>query len=493
MAVTEKDLREENRDDSSQSTASHSVLCVDLDGTLLKTDLLWECIISLLKASPSALFGMPFWLLQGRARFKQKLAERARVDVTTLPYNPDLLAFLTAQRQQGRHLVLVTAADGSLAQNVANHLGLFDEVLHSQEGRNLKGEAKAELLLNKFAQTGFDYVGNSTDDLPAWKAARAGYIVGDKKLIRRASSVVRVEGVFERPTASFLTWLRAFRGHHWAKNLLLFLPLLLAHRLQLPSLLITAAGFLLFSFCASSLYILNDLLDLHSDRAHPWKGKRPFASGETPIPVGLLVSALLIVVTIALSFSISIPFGAVLAAYSAATLWYSLQLKRLVLVDVFVLSSFYSLRIWAGSLLTSVPLSDWFLVFSLFFFLALAMAKRYSELTHAGHLVQTGKSGRAYNENDRALLMHLGVGSSFSAVVIFALYIHSKEVLSLYPRPEFLFLICPAILYWLSRLWLKANRGELDEDPVTLSIRDPISYAVAALVILVMLISSHAG
>jgi len=493
MAVIVRDVHEENRDDTASSTSLHSVLCVDLDGTLLRTDLLWECIISLLKEKPAALFGMPLWILQGRARFKQKLAELARVDVATLPYNRDLVEFLTAERQKGRRVVLATAADGALAQNVANHLGLFDEVFHSSEGQNLKGKTKAALLQSKFAETGFDYAGNSTDDLPVWKAARAGYVVGDEKLVRGASSVVRVERVFERPTATYMTWLRALRGHHWAKNTLLFLPLLLAHKLRLVPLLLTTAGFLLFSFCASSLYILNDLLDLHSDRAHPWKGKRPFASGETSISMGLLVSSLLIVVTIMAGFSLSIAFGRVLAVYSAATLWYSLQLKRLVLIDVFVLSSFYSLRIWAGSLLTSTPLSDWFLGFSLFFFLALAMAKRYSELAHAGLLVQTGNSGRAYNEEDRALLMQLGVGSSYSAVVIFALYIHSKEVLSLYPKPEYLFLICPAILYWLSRLWLKANRGELHEDPVTLSIRDPVSYAVAALVILVMLISSRVG
>jgi phosphoserine phosphatase len=380
---------------------------VDLDGTLLKTDLIWECIISLLKVRPFLLFRIPFWLLEGRAGFKRRLAQWAPVDASTLPYRSELLEFLSTQRQLGRRIVLVTAADGSLAESVANYIGLFDEVLHSEEGVNLEGRIKAELLQSKFSQIGFGYIGNSTSDLPVWKPARGGYVVGNKKLIRQASSVAAIEGVFETQTASVSTWVRALRGHHWAKNLLLFLPLLLAHKMRLRPLLTVAAGFLLFSFCASSIYILNDLLDLHSDRAHPWKGKRPFASGETSIPMGLLVSALLVTATIALGFWLSIPFGAVLIAYSAATLWYTVQLKRLALVDVFVLSSFYSLRIWAGSLVASVPLSDWFLGFSLFFFLALAMAKRYSELTHAGRLVQSGNSGRAYNQEDRELLMHL--------------------------------------------------------------------------------------
>ena len=493
MRLIGKDLREKDHRDCTQGAPSRTVLCVDMDGTLLKTDLIWECIISLLKVRPFLLFRIPFWLLEGRAGFKRRLAQWAPVDVSTLPYRSELLEFLSTQRQLGRRIVLVTAAEGSLAESVANHIGLFDEVLHSEEGVNLEGKIKAELLQSKFSQIGFDYIGNSTADLPVWKAARGGYVVGDKKLVHRASSVAPINGVFETQTASVSTWIRALRGHHWAKNLLLFLPLLLAHKLHLRPLLTVAAGFLLFSLCASSIYILNDLLDLHSDRAHPWKGKRPFASGETSIPMGLLVSALLVTATIALGFWLSIPFGAVLIAYSAATLWYSVQLKRLALVDVFALSSFYSLRIWAGSLVASVPLSDWFLGFSLFFFLALAMAKRYSELTHAGRLVQSGNSGRAYNREDRELLMHLGVGSSFSAVVIFALYIHGKEVSSLYPRPDLLFFICPAILYWLSRLWLKANRGELDEDPVTLALGDPVSYVIAALILIVLLFSSHAG
>jgi len=490
QVIQKKPLTEEHRD-SSESYPPRSVLCVDLDGTLLKTDMMWECVISLLKVNPAALLGAPAWLLQGRAGFKRKLAQRAIVDVATLPYQSDLLEFLSSQRQLGRRIVLVTAADGSLAQSVALHLGLFDEVLHSEEGLNLKGKTKAELLQSKFSKTGFAYIGNSRADLPVWKAARAGYVVGSKQLARRASAVTAIEGVFEKPTASVWTWLRAFRGHHWAKNLLLFLPLLLAHKLRSGPLLTVAAGFLLFSFCASSIYILNDLLDLHSDREHPWKRKRPFASGETSIPMGLLVSALLVTVTILLGFWLSVSFGGVLTAYSAATLWYTLQLKRLALVDVFVLSSFYTLRIWGGSLVSSVPLSEWFLGFSLFFFLALAMAKRYSELTHAGSLVESGNSGRAYSQADRGLLMHLGIGSTFSAVVIFALYTQSKEVLNLYPRPNLLLLICPVILYWLSRLWLKANRGELDEDPVTLSLGDPVSYLVAALIIFMLLLSSR--
>ncbi|MCU1306524.1 MAG: Decaprenyl-phosphate phosphoribosyltransferase [Acidobacteriaceae bacterium] len=496
MHEIEKYADEVNSSDSPRDIlpqSSSSVLCVDLDGTILKTDLMWECIISLIKVQPLALLMLPFWLIQGRAVLKRQLAEHGRVDVTTLPYRTDLLAFLATQRDQGRHIALVTASDNSLAERVATHLGLFDEVHGTREGRNLKGEEKAALLQAKFSSAGFDYIGNSSADLPAWKVARTGYVIGNRRFAQRVASIVRVEGVFESEPASILSWFRALRGHHWAKNMLLFLPLLLSHKLELRPLLATAVGFFLFSLCASSIYIMNDLLDLHSDRAHPWKANRPFASGETSVPAGLVISALLVGASIAFGFWLSTAFACVLITYVIATLWYSIQLKCVPLVDVFVLSGFYSIRIWAGSVITSVPLSDWFLAFSFFFFFSLATAKRYSELVHANELVQSGNSGRAYAQGDRELFVHLGVGSSFSAVVILALYVHSKEVLSLYRRPELLLLICPTVLYWLSRLWFRANRGELDEDPVVLSIRDPVSYAVAAVILAVLLFSSYAS
>jgi len=309
-------------------------------------------------------------------------------------------------------------------------------------------------------------------------------------LTGKTEAVTRVEDAFDSRPAAWRTWLSALRIHHWAKNVLLLLPLLLAHRFDFHELRATALGFLLFSLCASSIYIVNDVLDLHSDRLHPWKSKRPFASGEASIPYGLLVSGSLAVSTIALSFLLNVQFALVLILYVLTTLFYSVYLKRVVLLDVFVLSAFYAIRIWAGALVATVPLSDWFLAFSLFFFLSLATAKRYSELLHAGALVGSGKSGRGYVEADRALLLPLGIGSSFAAVIILALYEHSQELLLLYPRPEPLLLICPIILYWLSRIWLKAGRGELNEDPLTLSIRDPVTYAVAAAILLVMIYSA---
>ena len=475
---------------AASALASEAPLCVDLDGTLVRTDLAWECILSLFKSQPLALFLIPVWLLRGRAQAKRELADRAKLDVAVLPYRAECVSFLNGQRAQGRRIGLVTAADNSLAEKVAEHLGLFDFVYGTHGGQNLKGETKAALLRKEFGEGGYEYIGDSPADLPVWKDSRAAYVVGSPGLVLKVQAVARVEGVFESQPASMQTWLSALRVHHWVKNALLFLPLLLAHRFTFGALRDTTFGFLLFGLCASSIYIVNDLLDLHSDRAHPWKSKRAFASGEASIPGGLSVSVLLAGLTVALGLWLNVQFGLVLILYILTTVLYSVYLKQVVLLDIFVLSSFYVIRIWAGALVASVPLSDWFLAFSLFFFLSLATAKRYSELVHASELVDSGKSGRGYIASDRQLLMPLGIGSSFAAVIILALYQHSQELLSLYPRPEPLLLICPILLYWLSSIWLKAGRGKLDDDPLTLSIRDPMTFGVAAAILLVMAYSA---
>jgi 4-hydroxybenzoate polyprenyltransferase len=459
------------------------VLCVDLDGTLIRGNVLWECVLALLKTRPSTLLLLPFWLLAGRASLKQKLAARIQLDPARLPYRQAVLDLLQREKANGRRIALVTAADRELAETISSHLGLFDEV-HGSDGQlNLKGANKAAFLAQHFAQTGFEYVGDSAADIEVWRNARGAYVVGTEARAGQAAAVTTLKAAILEPRATLRTsirlWINALRGHHWAKNLLLFLPLALSHNLAVESIFRTLAGFVLFGCCASGLYILNDLLDLHSDREHPWKKGRPFAAGEISIPEGLLASFVLLSVALGLSFLLDVQFGLALLGYAALTMLYSLYLKKIALLDVFVLSSFYSFRILAGALISDTPLSQWFLAFSMFFFLSLAMAKRYSELLHASDLVKSGNSGRGYHAGDRELLLSLGVGSSFSAVVIFSLYVHSQDVIRLYLSPEYLFLLCPIVLYWLSRTWLMAHRGELKEDPVTLAIRDPVSYGVA--------------
>jgi 4-hydroxybenzoate polyprenyltransferase len=459
------------------------VLCVDLDGTLIRGDLLWECVLILLKTRPVTLLLLPFWLFSGRAPFKRKLAASIHLNPACLPYREQVLDLIQQQKSAGRRIALVTAADQNLAETISSYIGLFDEV-HGSDGHiNLKGANKAAFLEQKFGRDndgdGYEYVGDSTADLAVWRNACAAHVVGTQARAEQAAAVTTLKSTIAVPRPSFRTWINALRGHHWAKNLLLFLPMFLAHNLAAGPLVRTFIGFALYGFCASGLYILNDLLDLHSDREHPWKKKRPFAAGEISIPEGLIASAVLLSTALGLGFFLNTKFGFALLGYAALTMLYSLYLKKIALLDVFILSSFYSFRILAGALITGTPLSQWFLAFSMFFFLSLAMAKRYSELLHAKDLVLAGNSGRGYHAGDRELLLALGVGSSFSAVVIFSLYVHSQDVGLLYSTPEFLFLLCPIVLYWLSRTWLLAHRGELKEDPVTLAIRDPVSYGVA--------------
>lgn len=455
------------------------VLCVDLDGTLIRGDLLWECVLDLLKTRPFTLFLLPCWMLAGRAHLKRQLAARTHLNPARLPYRPEVLELLRQEREAGRRMALVTAADRELAEAIARYLDLFDEV-HASDGQvNLLGKNKAAFLAQRFPEPGFDYVGDSAADVEVWRKARGAYVVGSKRRTEQAAAVTELKATFLDPPTSFRTWINAVRGQHWAKNLLLFLPLVLSHNILLEPIVRTFFGFVLYGACASGLYILNDLLDLHSDREHPWKKQRPFAAGEISIPQGLLASLILLGVALGFGFVLEASFGLALLGYAALTMWYSLQLKKIALIDAFVLSSFYSFRLLAGALISGTPLSQWFLAFSMFFFLSLAMAKRYSELVHAGNLIKSGNSGRGYRGDDRELLMALGVGSSFAAVVILSLYVHSQEVRVLYLSPEYLLLLCPIVLYWLSRNWLLAHRGELKEDPVTLAIRDRVSYGVA--------------
>jgi 4-hydroxybenzoate polyprenyltransferase len=464
-------------------------LCVDLDGTLIKSDMVWEYLTLLIKQSPWSLFLVPFWFLRGRSYLKHCLASRLVMRVDMLPYRDEVLRFLQAEHQSGRRIVLVTAADQAVAEQVAAHVGIFDEVHGSTQELNLKGCEKAEFLSRSFGVGGFEYVGDSHADLPAWRAAGGIYVVGSREVLRRAERAGKVLRFFETSPPSLMAWIRSFRLHHWSKNLLVFLPVLLAHKVAWQPWRATILGFLLFGTCASGLYILNDLLDLHSDRQHPWKNKRPFASGELPLWVGIIESVVLVAGSLALSAFVAPKLALMLGAYSALTILYSWQIKKVALLDVFLLSGFYTFRIWAGGLVSETPLSSWFIAFSVFFFLSLAMAKRNSELRHADRLVREGNSGRGYRLEDRDVLAMIGISSCFSAVVILALYTQSPEVHALYRAPQRLTSLCLIVLYWLSRVWLKASRGELNADPVTFALRDRTSWILAGTAAAVLLLS----
>jgi 4-hydroxybenzoate polyprenyltransferase/phosphoserine phosphatase len=463
-------------------------LCVDVDGSLVSTDLLWESLISAIKIRPLVLLLVLPWLMSGRAYLKRRLAENCQFRADLLPYREAVLKYVRSEKHCGRSVWLVTAADERLAQAVSKHLGVFDGVIASDGEHNIKGAEKAAVLEQAFGLHGFSYLGNSRSDIAVWeKAASAVVVAPSESLAQKAANVTTVEKQFPVQRATGKNLLRALRLQHWSKNVLLFLPLLLAHSLRWPLIRREAMGFILFGLAASGIYIFNDLLDAQSDRQHAWKATRPFAAGLIRTGTGLALSILLLVGSMSVTWLVLGKAAAVVVvAYCALALSYSVWLKRIVLLDVFVLSSFYILRIILGGMIAPVRLSTWFMAFSGLFFLSLAIAKRHSELVHAEELVNSGLSGRGYRLGDRSFLSELGIGSAFAAIIILCLYTQSEDVRVLYSRPAFLLLMVPLLLYWTARVWLKAHRGELDEDPVVLAMKDPVSYGIGIVMLIVI-------
>jgi 4-hydroxybenzoate polyprenyltransferase/phosphoserine phosphatase len=463
-------------------------LCVDLDGTLIRTDLLHESTLKLLRGGPHLVLMLPIWLASGKAVLKRQIAGRVDLDVACLPYDEAVLDWIRAERATGRHVVLCTASDARYAQQVADHLQLFDEVIASDGHSNVSAGRKADMLAERFGEGGFDYAGNSADDLPVWAKARRAIVAGsDGRVAAQAKSRFTVEHEFARAAAGPGTWLRAMRLHQWLKNLLVFLPLAGAHRIaEVPLLLQAALAFVAFGLCASSVYILNDLMDLESDRRHPRKRRRPFAAGLLSPLTGIALAAALLAGAFGLAMAMRPDFMAWLGAYFGLTLAYTFFLKRRVLVDCLTLGALYTLRVVAGGAAVGVPPSFWLLAFSLFLFLSLAFLKRYSELRDLAKAAKVDAHGRGYEADDLSIVQTMGVAAGFTAVMLVALYINGDTVIRLYSRPELLWLAIPVMLYWISRMWMQAHRGNMDDDPVIFAVRDRYSLACAALVAAVL-------
>ena len=461
-------------------------LCVDLDGTLIRTDVLVESFLALVKRSPLRAARAVLGLRRGRASFKQEIADQIDLDAATLPYDEEVVAYLREERAGGRRIVLTTATNEKYARQIAAHVGLFDEVLASDAGTNLSGARKLGRLRERFGTGGFDYAGNSHADLKIWPAARQAVLVRPECGVEtRAARSSRIARVFRARGAGAKDLLRAIRVHQWLKNLLLFVPLIAAHRITDVGLLATAViAFFSFSLCASSAYVVNDLLDLKADRHHPRKRFRPFAAGTIPVDQGLGLSALLLAGGLALAAFVSAAFLGTVVLYYFLTLAYSLSIKNRVLADILLLAGLYTLRIVAGGVAVQVVPSFWLLAFSMFLFLSLAMVKRYSEIAGLRDTDQTMTIGRGYRLTDLPTLMSLGAASAYTSVLILALYIDTDSLL--YQQPMYLWGLPPLMLYWVSRLWVGAGRGKIDDDPLVFALRDGVSrwIAVAAAVIL---------
>lgn len=463
-------------------------LCVDLDGTLVKSDTLMDSLMVLARTHPLALLRLPLWFAGGKARVKAEVGARVGLDVRHLPYNRALVEYLEAERGDGRRLYLTTGADQVLAARIADHLGIFDGVLASDGKTNLTGGNKLDGLRRTFGDEHYDYVGNAGPDLPMLEHARIAMLANPSASLRSRLRArhVPVEREFEDRAAPAKAILKAVRLHQWAKNVLIFLPVLLAHSLRLDLIVKAGIAFASFSLCASATYIFNDLLDIEADRRHPTKRLRPFAAGDLPVTAGVGTSATFLAVAVALAaFLLPSEFLLWLLVYLVTTLSYSLYFKRVVLADVILLSGLYTVRMLAGSAATTVPVSQWLGAFSLFLFLSLAMVKRFSELQNTRARGQTLANGRGYLLGDIEQLRSFGTASAYASVVVFSFYIGGHDVTALYRHPVRLWLITPLMILWLSRVWLLASRGELDEDPVIFAVTDRISLLIGVAVVVI--------
>ena len=497
-------LSSEHSDRPDQSTEP---LCVDLDGTLVKSDTLVDTVIVLARQSPRSVLQFPGWIASGKAAFKRKVSTLAAIDVVHLPYNQELLEYLRQQHAAGRQIYLATGADTLLAERVAAHLGIFAGVLASDGSVNLTGKNKLAAFQSRFAG-GFSYIGNARPDVHLLTNCVNPMVANPHRSLLSGLRAAGVQPVrtFDDSAHSFKAWIKAIRLHQWAKNTLIFLPLLLAHVRAAGPFVAACLAFLSFGLAASATYILNDLLDLEADRHHPRKRRRPFAAGDISPITG--VATILIFLTASLALAVLLPYALRalspalafprpwkylewLAIYTVSTTAYSLWLKRMVLVDVIVLSGLYTIRILAGSAATGVVVSPWLAAFSIFFFLSLAFVKRFAELESlrlrseaAGKIAV---KGRGYRVSDLEQLRSFGTSSGYASVVVFALYIGNLDAAALYQHTTRLWLLVPVLLLWLSRLWLLASRGALHEDPVVYAITDKRSLLLGVFVVAIVL------
>lgn len=465
-------------------------LCVDLDGTLIRGDLLWDGLLRFVRRNPLELWRLPLWLVSGRVALKAALARHAPPAELPPPANRELVDYLRDEAAKGRRLFLVTASH-RMALGSVEGLVPFEEILATDDETNLKGRTKAEALVSRFGEKGFDYAGNSKTDEPVWEHARRAIVVSrSERQIRDWSRRFEVEKVFVPEHAtSWRDWVKALRIHQWSKNLLIAVPFLAGHHFhtwwQLAGIL---AAFLAMSLCASATYLWNDLLDTDFDRAHRTKSKRLVASGRTSVPRVLVASGSMMLAGLAGAFLLKPAFAAVLVGYVVVTLSYSLHFKRVPLADIFLLAFLYLSRVIAGLVVSEARISFWLFSFTFLLFLSLAAVKRFVEVARTdddGILVP----GRGYFSGDLQLLSELGTSTGIASVVVLGLYSNSEQVVALYRNPEWFWGVCLVAFYWICRTWMLTRRGEMHDDPVVFALKDRTTWCLGLVAILCVLLA----
>ncbi|NNU81237.1 UbiA family prenyltransferase [Halovulum dunhuangense] len=451
-------------------------LVVDLDGTLIRTDLLLECFWKGMGTDPVRTVATSLRLLHDRPALKAALAEIAEPDISALPLDPVVAELIRGARADGREVALISGSTHRLVAHVAAEHGPFDRAEGSDRTTNLTRAAKAARLEKLYGDRGYDYVGDSAADIPVWQKARRAYVV---RPTARLEARIAAAGVTAEPLGDVWTargLASAFRPHQWLKNLLLLLPLIAAHRLDAEGLVAVLLGMVAFSALASSIYIVNDLTDLDADRVHETKRYRPFAAGVLPIKVGMAASLGLGVTGLVIGAFLGPWMLAVLLVYLAATLSYSMHLKRVRWVDVSMLAALYTLRVVAGAVAAGVVASGWLFGFIFPVFLGLGCVKRLTELARAP---ETGfLPGRRYQRADRADLLNVAIVAALCAVGVFVAYSLSDTAARLYDRVWALWAVAALLGAWLARMIWTGWTGRQDYDPIIFAITDRIGLAM---------------
>jgi 4-hydroxybenzoate polyprenyltransferase len=459
-------------------------LCFDLDNTLVRTNTLAETIVGTLRQHPAWIFLLPVWAIRGQAYLWATLVERFRPDASFLPYSEPVLDFARREAASGHPMVLATGAHQRMAQDVADHVGLFSVVFATSGTVHLVNRRKADILTASFGVKGFDYVGDSWHDMAAFRSCRTAYVVSSSPRLAERLKRESIEAIWIRPDTRVRWWsgmLSAVRPKQWAKNMLVFVPVLLGHRFtDGAALLGSAFAFVLLCLASSSAYLLNDIMDVEADRRHHTKRRRPFARGAVSIQSGVLVGVACAALAVGMGWLAGPRVSALLALYLAGTVLYSVWLKRLLMVDMILLASFYVIRVFLGSAATGIRISSWTALFCLFVFSGLAAVKRYAEVYNRAAQSSDFVNRRAYTPEDAMPLLSIGSSAFVGAIIALGLYLGSPEVRALYRRPDLLWLLCPILLWWTGRLWILGHRGELrDEDPVAFALRDRWSHGAA--------------
>jgi 4-hydroxybenzoate polyprenyltransferase len=454
-------------------------LVLAVDRALISCDLTLERLIAYLKLNPRRLFDVLCWLWRGRAYVKEQLKERAPIDVETLPVNKALAAFARAEAAAGRPVYLASTLDAGLSSRLEKRLPFVAGGITGQDIRSL-GDA----LARRFPQ-GFDYAAGSAGDLEIWKHAGAAILVGAPAHVeRRAAALLPISTHIPAPSR-FKNLLQSLRLHQWAKNLLVFAPIVLGGQLgDMPALLATVAAFFALGLAASSTYLLNDILDVVDDRRHWSKRERPIADGRLPASTAAAWACVGLAAGLAIAAGVSWPALAMLLVYVVLTLSYSLGLKRLPLVDGFVLATQFTLRLALGVVAAQVPPSPWLFVFSMFLFTSLSLAKRYTELDRSSSVQGMKIAGRGYRAEDAPLVLAVGIAAGLAAVVIIILYIIDDAFRqSFYGSTLWLWGFPPLIFLVICRIWLVTARGEMDDDPVKFLLTDRVSQGLLAVLV----------